>query len=261
MGHILLVLLLLLAFPGAAGASTAAVEPFVESPEVDPFGSCSRYMMCPPDMLVFRAAAGESNQLSITIGESLAYQRIRFVVRDDAERVEAGAGCEQIDPFAAACTAGIIGPVQLGDGDDRIAAPHGDVSGGAGADVLHLYTGFMHGDGGDDVVIGSTGEGDAGDDLLLVNDGQAGAGDDVLRCLRRDRLCHLDGGRGDDLLTGGATADRIFGRAGDDVLRGLAGNDTLAGGRGADRLDCGEGRGDRATADRHDRTTRCERAS
>jgi hypothetical protein len=35
-------LTILLALPGVAGAATVSVEPFVESPKVDPFGSCSR---------------------------------------------------------------------------------------------------------------------------------------------------------------------------------------------------------------------------
>ena len=94
MRALVLIPVLLLALPGAARAATASVEPFVESPDVDPFGSCSRFMMCPPDMLVFTAAAGEANQLTIT-EDAAGFPRIRFVARDLAAPVQAGTGCEQ----------------------------------------------------------------------------------------------------------------------------------------------------------------------
>jgi Ca2+-binding RTX toxin-like protein len=251
-----------LAFPGVAGAATASVEPFVESPDIDPFTSCTRYMMCPPDMLVFTAAAGEANQLTIT-EDAAGFPRIRFLVRDDGAPVLAGAGCEQIDSLTAACTAGAVGPIELGGGDDRVVARGGDVSGGDGVDVLDVSLGFMDGDAGADVLIGFQGAGGAADDLLLVtSSGRGDSGDDVLRCFPREgAFCRLDGGPGADLLTGGNSFDRLFGRAGDDVLRGLAGDDSLVGGRGKDRVDCGAGRDDRAATDRHDRVTRCERVT
>ncbi len=46
----------------------------------------------------------------------------------------------------------------------------------------------------------------------------------------------LDGGRGNDVLTGGSAADQIFGQAGDDVLLGKGGADLLFGGAGNDTL-------------------------
>jgi hypothetical protein len=208
-------LAVLLVLPGAAGAATVSVEPFVERlpPGDDGFGSCSRYMMCPPDMVVFAAAAGEPNQLTIS-EEPAAYPRTRFLVRDEAASVQAGAGCEQIDAMTVACTAATVGPVQLGDGDDRIATGRGYVSGGDGADALNVSAGLVDGDEGDDVVIGLQGGGGGGDDLLMVTSGRGDSGDDDLRCFpRKADFCHLDGGPGNDLVTGGESSDRLFGRA------------------------------------------------
>ena len=51
----------------------------------------------------------------------------------------------------------------------------------------------------------------------------------------------LNGGTGNDTLTGYATDDAMTGGAGDDTLDGVAGNDTLAGGDGNDKLYGGAG--------------------
>lgn len=51
----------------------------------------------------------------------------------------------------------------------------------------------------------------------------------------------LDGGEGDDLLTGSAAADRLDGGPGNDTLRGKGGEDHLLGGTGNDILDGGAG--------------------
>jgi hypothetical protein len=285
----------LLALPATASAATASVEPFVESPSVDPFGSCSRYMMCPPDMVVLTAAAGEANQLVVTV-EPGTYPRNRFVLRDQSVPVQAGPGCAQIDPQTVACNAGALGPIQLGDADDWFASGvgGGDLFGGDGHDVLQRRFGPMAGGEGDDVLIGDQGAGGAGDDVLTVRSGSGDSGEDVLSCFPPG-WCHLDGGAGYDTLTSGTGPDRLFGRSGNDVLRGGAGVDDLGGGPGDDRLvggagrdeldgdsgadllvsrddrsagertvrdrvDCGSGRRDRAVADRRDDVKRsCER--
>jgi hemolysin type calcium-binding protein len=267
-------LLLLLAAPAAAGATTVSVEPYVEPPPPpgdDGFGSCSRYMQCPDDMVVLTAAAGEVNQITVT-AENVGFRRDRFVVRDDGAPEQAGPGCELLDDHRAACVAGAIGPVHLGDGDDRIDAPQGDVYGGQGADILSVqFGGAVKGNDGDDVLIGIRGEGGRGDDVLVVTAGLGGAGDDILRCLPSPLgLCQLDGGLGDDVLTGGTGKDRLLGRRGNDVMRGGAdsdglvggpGDDRLAGGAGGDGVDCGTGRRDRAVVDRADLVKGCERVT
>ena len=265
---LVLAVVLTLAVPAAAGAATASVEPYVEPPGTDGFGSCTRYMMCPPDMVVVTAAPAENNHVVIANegsapADGSAQRRYRFIVTDNAG-MQAGPGCAQLDFQAVACTAGAVGPVQLGDGDDSFASGFaaGDVHGGDGQDVLQHSSGRMRGGDGDDVIIGREGEGGAGDDVLTVQAGAGGSGDDVLRCFLREQPCRLDGGPGNDLLTGGDSFDRIFGRRGADVLRGGAGNDFLRGGLGADRVDCGPGRGDRALPDRRDAVRRsCERVA
>lgn len=51
----------------------------------------------------------------------------------------------------------------------------------------------------------------------------------------------IEGGPGNDLLTGTAAADRLLGHGGNDTLLGLAGDDELEGGAGNDRLEGGAG--------------------
>jgi Ca2+-binding RTX toxin-like protein len=286
-----LALLLLLAFPAAAGAGTASVQPYVEPPGTDPFSSCSRYMMCPPDMLVFDAGPGEVNRVTIE-GDAVGSSRVRFVVRDETASLQAGDGCSQGDAGTVECSAATVGPLRLGDGDDRLTAFTGQAFGGEGADELSVRYGRLRGGEGDDVLTGGLGEGGPGRDRLVVTTiGRGGAGDDTVRCAT-DSYCTIDGGPGDDRIRGGDNRDRLFGRGGDDVLWGKREVDILEGNRGDDRLfggphgddlrggvgndrmfsrenrfsgafpdrvDCGPGRGDRAVADRRDDPARCER--
>lgn len=250
-------ILVLMALPAPVHAATVSVEPYVEPPSVDPFGSCSRYMQCPPDMVVFAAAPAESNQPVITV--EFAYPRNRYVVRDPSAPVQAGPGCAQLDPQAAACTAGALGPVQLGDGDDWFASsiPGGGVFGGPGRDVLHRRgSGSMSGGAGDDVIVGDLGSGGPGNDLLVVLSGFGGSGRDTLECFPAQLVCNLDGGAGDDRLTGGTRLDRLLGGRGDDLLVSRESGSAVE----ADRVDCGRGRRDRAVSDPRDDVKRCERA-
>ena len=80
------VLLLLLAAPAAAGAATVSVAPYVEPPLPpgdDGFGSCGRYAQCPADMVVFSAAAGEANRVTITLEAAAGFRQLRIVVREE----------------------------------------------------------------------------------------------------------------------------------------------------------------------------------
>jgi Ca2+-binding RTX toxin-like protein len=280
-----LIAVVLLAVPAAAHATTVSVEPYVIPPHTDPSSACARQMNCPPDMVVVTAGPNENNGVLITAeGGSVPVEgslaaRYRFVVRDGAAQVQAGAGCAQVDFWTASCSAGIIGPVRLGDGDDWFAATWGvtDVHGGPGQDVLQDVSGRMSGGPGDDVIVAREGTGGGGDDVVMANYGAGGPGDDIVRCFHRGQPCTLDGGPGDDQLTGGLGVDRIFGRGGADRLVGGPGDDRMRGGRGTDslvsredflggeragrdRVDCGAGRRDRAVADRWDKVLRsCER--
>ena len=129
------------------------------------------------------------------------------------------------------------------------------------------------GAGGNDTIIGEPGvrvnsgvfaEGGRGNDVLSAppsTDGilDGGSGNDV-----------ITGGRGFDLLDGGAGNDRVAGGGGPDEITGGPGKDRLFGGAGRDTISsrdskrdtvrCGPGR-DRVKADRRDRVRGCERIS
>lgn len=64
-----------------------------------------------------------------------------------------------------------------------------------------------------------------------------GAGNDTITStedLWEKAKLYLDGGEGDDIITGGNTNDRLVGGSGNDVLNGGSGDDTLIGGEGED---------------------------
>jgi hypothetical protein len=257
---LVLALLLPLAVPAAAGAATVSVEPFREPPDIDPFGSCARYMTCPVDMVVVTGGSGEKNHLAITEAV-VSPGQTRYLVRDKLAPVVAGAGCQRVDEpppaVAVVCTAGAVGPQDLGDGDDWLASPggwasggdgddvmtvsFGDADGGEGDDVLLVDTGEADGEAGDDVVIGGRGAGGSGHDRLMVGSGLGESGHDTLSCFPRESGCYLNGGAGDDVLTGDTGRDRLFGEGGRDLVRGGGRDDVLEGGVGDDRLIGGAG--------------------
>ncbi len=136
------------------------------------------------------------------------------------------------------------GSVSAGPGDDS-------VTGVGGHDFIHGNTGddTLIGGGGDDTVRGGQGDdfvhgatdddvlfGDLGDDTVFGGQGddfvQGGVGNDyVLGDLGRDTVL---GGQGDDTVVGGD---------GDDYISGDLGNDVLVGGAGADLFNFSGGGG------------------
>jgi hypothetical protein len=68
-----------------------------------------------------------------------------------------------------------------------------------------------------------------------------GIGEDTLDATGSTTGVRIDGGGGNDTLTGGNAADRLRGEAGDDVLFGGAGGDLLEGGSGNNTLTGGAG--------------------
>ncbi|MCA1679983.1 MAG: hypothetical protein LC777_14090 [Actinobacteria bacterium] len=243
-----------MAVPATASAALVRVVPYVEPPLPPGNYGCGKYMNCPEDMMVFTAAPGEANDLSIVITADVDAPgrpaRSRYLVRDrHFTPMQAGAGCERVEQYAVACTAETLGPVELGDLGDRITSPMGGgdtVSGGAGDDVLDVAgVGEANGGKGDDVVIARNGNGGLGDDVLLAGDGgggEGGPGNDVLRCFQF--ACNLNGGAGNDQLIGidGPGMDTLSGGGGRDFLSGRGGNDDLFGGPGNDRLRGGAGK-------------------
>ncbi|HWM47932.1 MAG TPA: Calx-beta domain-containing protein [Xanthobacteraceae bacterium] len=124
----------------------------------------------------------------------------------------------------------IVGGVSMGGGNDMLvnsgsmtATGGSAIDMGAGDDtVLNLAGGEI----GGSVLLGEGADRFVGNASAEVVDG--GAGDDT-----------LTGGGGNDQLAGGSGADILFGGEDDDQLTGGAGADILFGGAGADRLDGG----------------------
>jgi Ca2+-binding RTX toxin-like protein len=72
---------------------------------------------------------------------------------------------------------------------------------------------------------------------------QAGTGNDTLdfSATTLTGISKIDGGAGNDTITGSAGADTIVGGTGNDILSGGAGDDTIMGGSGNDKLTGGDG--------------------
>jgi Ca2+-binding RTX toxin-like protein len=63
-----------------------------------------------------------------------------------------------------------------------------------------------------------------------------GSGNDVLSVHTSSAAAYLEGGGGNDSLTGASGADTLLGGVGDDTISGGAGNDSIDGGAGNDRI-------------------------
>ena len=150
------------------------------------------------DTLVYSAAAGVRNWPSFS---QPAPGTLR--VADSDEAVQPGAGCVLGDPedrTQADCPMPSRLRVELGDGDDRIMLD----------ESLPPIPVEVHGQSGDDSL---------------------GANDDV------DNRAVLDGGDGDDVLTGYRFGETLAGGPGRDALAGGPGDDALLGGDGDDALE------------------------
>ncbi len=156
-----------------------------------------------------------------------------------------------------------VNPSHAGDRDVDVTISNDD-----GVALL-----FAYGAAGDDritgnpilgALVGVSASGGAGDDVLSAPKGtfailEGGSGDDVITGSRLDD--RLNGNSGQDRIAGGDGADIITGGAGSDQLFGGAGRDTVrARDRVRDKVSCGSGR-DRVQADRRDRVISCEQTS
>ena len=128
-----------------------------------------------------------------------------------------------------------------GPGNDRAFGGAGadDVRGGSGNDVLGggLGPDGMSGGSGRDIVV----YGQRGVPVVVTigagaNDGVAGERDNV-----KADVESVQGGRGNDVLTGNNRANRLFGGGGNDRVLGKGGSDVLIGAGDDDRLDAREG--------------------
>ncbi|MBK6631939.1 MAG: hypothetical protein IPG33_13485 [Betaproteobacteria bacterium] len=126
------------------------------------------------------------------------------------------------------------------EGNDRILAGEGndEVQAKGGADRVELGNGDDHAEGGEgaDVLIGGSGHdylfGEGGDDILYANnelDPAAALAAGESQPPQDGESGWLDGGDGDDRLTGDAGSDILLGGAGNDLILGGGGDDHLAG--------------------------------
>ncbi len=194
-----------------------------------------------PVYVAFRAAAGETNRVTLTSTEASAATSApaipqRWTFRDTGAPLTAGRGCEQVDTATVACAPKIVDEspwVSLSDGNDEFTSEtDAKVFGGDGDDTIRFA--------GD---VGSSNNagryyvhGGAGNDLI-----DAALGGDI----------SADGGKGGDLLIGSVFGDHLMGGPGPDELRGGDGYDRLIGGTGIDQLTCGQ-QEDTVSIDRSD---------
>ncbi|MFF5980932.1 calcium-binding protein [Streptomyces olindensis] len=212
--------------------------------------------------IVYTAAAGQANDVTVTATISEDSSRITYLI-DDSVPIGAGTDCtypSDTDRTKVACTVGTLESqdpyptlkMSLGDGDDAVTYDNAtgqayyfaSLDLGAGRDT-YTESGDVSGNGvsggaGDDgLTVGAVTVvwGNAGDDTLRGGAGsiaQGGDGDDTIRSSGEDS--HADGGAGDDTLLGEADRQHLSGGDGDDTLRGGAGDDFLYGGKGHDIL-------------------------
>jgi Ca2+-binding RTX toxin-like protein len=197
--------------------------------------------------LVYTAAAGEANRVTITAGAS------SISVSEIGPSVTAGGGCSSTGPSSATCPATAITAISVstGDGNDTARVngsipatfydgPGNDtMTGGSAGDTFVSGTGadVLGGGAGVDVVDYS-----ARTNALTVtidgvaNDGEAGEGDNV-----KTDVEMVTGGSGNDSLTGSGSNNSLYGGPGADSLSGGSGNDLLDGGSGPDVLNGGAG--------------------
>lgn len=151
-------------------------------------------------------------------------------------------------------TGTLVGTVRVLSQSDTIINSghiHGDVSTGAGGDVIDNRGGQVHGrmilGNGQDVVYGSSQTdivyADNDEDRVIAFDGD----DEIYGSYGEDDLRggggadEIYGGFDDDDLHGGSGNDILYGGQGEDVIDGVSGHDTIFGGSEADVIDGGSG--------------------
>ncbi|NKB60523.1 MAG: hypothetical protein GKS00_29805 [Alphaproteobacteria bacterium] len=169
-------------------------------------------------------------------------------VLTDIAKIEGGGGNDAITGSAANDT------IDGGSGNDRLRGGAGDdvflvsgsgdgfdrISGGAGLDLIL-------GSGGDDVIglsryadVDTVEEIDGGAGTNVIQGTSGGNRLDFSATVLTD-IARIEGGGGNDAITGSAANDTIVGGSGNDRLTGGAGDDVLIGGSGSDRMFGGEG--------------------
>jgi hypothetical protein len=211
---VLIALGLLFATAGSAGAATLSVPSWSDGPYGP--GNPSGARIYP----VYAAAPGEHNDLSVTYTNATG----TLTFHDAGAPIQASwhydACTVSTDGHTATCPAQYASMslrIDLGDEDD----------------AAHVTPGINP--GSIDTV-----QGGAGDDTI-ESDGlrlAGGPGDDTLTATGSPGAT-IDGGTGDDHLTGGTYPDLMAGGPGDDLVDGAGGSDSLYDGTPEDPTDVG----------------------
>jgi Ca2+-binding RTX toxin-like protein len=235
---------LALALGGAVFAAPAA-----QAAPAAPAAGAGSATLVHDDALWYRAAAGQTNQLTVSVegvdvdpsefGDDYLItfrDHVDITIDPTASEADSCTYPSATDHTIAQCTiAAPLGSddsttyeVGLGDGDDTatIDSPTGAIAainGGAGDDVLKgTGQNQYNGDDGDDRIDGGNGLGaDGGND------------DDILTGACQ-YICR--GGAGNDSVTGTGDINALYGDDGNDILHALSDNDEVYGGRGNDTL-------------------------
>ncbi len=177
---------------------------------------------------------------------TLAFQAGSQTLQLDGNVLADGTFTGTIDNFAAGDAINLAG-IGLATGVTLGANNVLTVTGGSSGpitlqlDASENYAGQVFrlvsdGNGGTTIKLGVDLNGGSGNNTLTGGAGDdhlfGGSGNDVLNGLAGDD--RLDGGSGNDTLIGGAGNDAITGGSGNDVITGGAGNDVMTGGSGND---------------------------
>lgn len=225
----------------------------------------------PNGTLKYLAAAGEANHVDI------AWASGGYTITDTGATITAGAGCTSIDAHHVSCPPASILTLEAKDLADTVTVSTPTftiVNGGSGDDTLVGGSGVDTFDGGpgddalgggdaSDFLIGGTGadflRGGGGVDTASysgraegvtadigggADDGGSGDGPPDARDDIQSDIENIDGGDGNDVLTGDGGPNTLWGGRGADVLSGEDGDDELFGDSGADSLSGGGGAGD-----------------
>lgn len=209
--------------------------------------------------VTFQAAAGETNDLTITYGADGVVLTDAGAPLNTPAAIAGQPACVALGPSSVRCPAPLTLTAHLGDGDDRataVGAGTSVIDGDAGDDTIQGGASgsiLMGGEGsdrvtggpGDDTIDGAEAvaaadayDGGGGTDLLTYADVTAPVDADLSQgqatgmSIGRDTLSAFEdvlGGRGDDRLVGDAGPNELSGARGADTLIGGAGDDVLRG--------------------------------
>jgi Ca2+-binding RTX toxin-like protein len=180
-------------------------------------------------------ATGGPEANGVAIEEHSSFQSRPITVTDGAG-ITAGMGCDSVSATEANCgdenTSKFV--ANLGDGNDGFKKSDYN-------DLVFLKSVTVNGEGGDDelapgieLTVGFTLNGGPGNDTLTG----AGVGDIINGGDGNDGI---GGQGGDDVLEGDAGNDNLYGDNGDDVITGGSGDDTIDGADGSDTIQGGPG--------------------